>query len=161
MLVAIAFAVANPAAASAAPLSDVALYHRCFVRLTGQYPDYMSDVGLAQVRSGQTTAIDACLALLDRAALRPQGDQGFLVDDDALGRSVLATFHALHGSWFLNRTFPEFDDIILGTLSLYDPSEPASYITRALFQPDVSASSIWTANAHLRVARVSSGEPLV
>ena len=53
----------------------------------------------------------------------------------------------------MTKVFPEFDDLILGTNSLYEAGEPAAFITRALFNPAVSASTILTAQEHLRVLR--------
>lgn len=152
LALALAFMLSVPTVAAAEPLSEVALYHRCYVRMTGLFPDYQQDPGLNQVRQGQASGVEACLAVLDQAMLMAQGT----VEQPApepLAEDVLSRFHRLHSSWFLNPRFQEFDDISLGTESLYDPTEPAAYITRALLNPTVPASSILTAQDHLRVLR--------
>ena len=64
------------ASAEAVPLSEVALYHRCFVRLTGEFPDYVDDPRLARVRAGEVTAVDACLEVLDLATPECTGQSG-------------------------------------------------------------------------------------
>ncbi len=139
--------------ANAEPLSEVALYHRCYVRITGQFPDYVDDDRLDEVRRGQTTAIDACLAVFDEAAFVVQGNQERPAESYELTDGIVANFQALHSTWFLNRLFPSNDDISLGTETFYEAGEPAAYITRALFNPAVPVSSIWTAQEHLRVLR--------
>ena len=144
--------IGTPSPAAAVPLSEVALYHRCFVRLTGEFPDYLSDPGLQRVRNGQSSAVDACMAVFDSATLSAQGAQE-RPTDATRGRQVLETFQRLHSSWFLNREFPNNDDIALGTESLYEAGEPAAYVTRALLNPEVPASSILTSQDHLRVLR--------
>ncbi len=155
----VAFCLVLAAPAAGAPLSEVALYHRCYVRLTGEFPDYLTDTRLAQVRSSAMTAVDACMEVVDAATFQNQGGQETPQDSD-LGRTVLAAFQTLHSSWFLNRVFPSDDDISLGTESVYEAGEPAAYITRALFNRAVPASSIFTAQDHLRVLRAPGGPPL-
>lgn len=152
--------VGSSAHADAEPLSEVALYHRCFSRITGLFPDYRADENLAAIRAGRTTAIEACLAIFDSAGLHATGTLELPSRADALSQAVLARFHNLHSSWFLNRRIQEFDDVSLGTASLFDPTEPAAYITRALLNPTVPVSSIVTATKHLRVIRAAGGQTL-
>ena len=150
-------AVAAPVWAE--PLTEVALYHRCFVRLTGQFPNYIEDERLEQIRSGEMTAVDACMAVFDAATLQAQGNQERPLEPET-GEWVLQTFQTLHSSWFLSKQFPNDDDISLGTETFYEAGEPAAFITRALLNPEVPASSILTAQEHLRVIRNDVGSSL-
>lgn len=142
-------ALLAPLSADGAALSEVALYHRCATRLTGISPP-TNDPRLAAVRAGDRTAAQACAAILDEASLDASGRMS-----SEAGEDVLRTMHALHGAWFQRRELVSVTEIEFtqATLTLHDPTEPALFVTRALFDPTVPASSILTGTEHLRAIR--------
>ena len=146
---------------SAQNLTEVALFHRCYLQLTSQQVK-PSDSLLSKVTSGLLTAADACGQVLDSASLIGS-DKMTLVDPlNIQAQNVLATFNRLHYSWFYSKDFPVIswpghsDDL----KNLYDASTPALYYTRALLAKGVKASDPVTSSDFLQAIRTTM-DPLV
>ncbi|MGZ6441694.1 MAG: hypothetical protein ACXWRU_16665, partial [Pseudobdellovibrionaceae bacterium] len=143
-----------PIFASAADLSEVALFHRCYSQLTSQRVS-TTDPLFQQVKSGKISAIDACIQVLDSAKLSGSGAMTLANPNDVRAQNVLATFHRLHYSWFYSKDFPVIswpghsDDM----KDLYDSSSPALYFTRALFGNGIAASDPLTTTDFLQAIR--------
>ncbi len=120
--------------ANAQNLTERAFYARCYSHLTGK-PVPLGNSVMAQIKAGSKKAIDACNELLDRVELNPTS--GALFADDVETRSILNNFASFHRSWFTANTVEQIQDnnneISNGTMDIYDSTEPALALTRALF----------------------------
>jgi len=141
-----------------ATLPPTALFSRCYAHLThSRLP-----LGQAAARLGSQNAVDACMSLLDRAALQTSGPAvGRLANEsDAEAKNVLKTLNDFHRTWF------PADDIIAGipedearpwTEWLFDGGEPALHVTRALLSDGVKYSEVLTGTSGVEALR-SGGE---
>ena len=117
-------------------ISPTALLARCYGQITG-LPIPFNHPLLAAVRTGQTSAVAACVSVLDKAQLNDQNTvSAGASDSEAV--AVMNTFNNFHRSWF---STTKIEDIIdhgpdtgQGTYDIYDPSEPALAITYHLFK---------------------------
>ncbi len=107
----------------------------------------LNNVLLAQVKSGQVLAIDACMNLFSKAVLgaNNQLSQGH-ADSEAV--AVLNTFNNFHRSWF---SATKIEDIIdhgpdtgAGTADIYDAGEPALSLTYHLFKANTKYQDVLT-----------------
>jgi hypothetical protein len=103
--------------------------------------------------------LDACLQTFakGRLAIRTPGSLDLVLDPAGAdeGRAVLRTFHALHASWLAIKDFPVLD--VFGrerrTRAIFDPTNPASYFTRALLSPTANLTSVVQGNDYLTPLR--------
>ena len=140
-----------PLSLKAELLSNVALYQRCYGHLTESRPD-PSALRTQQVRSGQKSAIAACLEVLRSAQIGPDGR---LVSKNPETLNVMRVFQNLHMSWFMIKELPDLagGPSNIGNRGIVDASIPAYYFTRALFDPVVGIQSVVTGTSDLRALR--------
>ena len=132
--------------AQARPISNVALFRRCYSLITQNFPGLNHPV-LANVRAGRANPIDACLQILDKAQITSSGTVANTADTEA--RQILNNFQSLHYSWMDSRNFDSSQPKLLNdaTKDLYDIATPAYYYTRAMFKSDMKFSEIFTTSA--------------
>lgn len=135
-------------------LSEGALFNRCYSHLTG-HPVPIGNAQMAQVKAGTLKALDACSAILDKTDLDVSGP---LVNrGDLEARRVLSNFNSFHRSWFSANTVEQIQDfnneISNGTTDIYDSTEPALAITRAVFMRGARYSEVMTYDAGLHAIR--------
>jgi hypothetical protein len=134
--------------ASQTKLNPIAQFARCYGTITRKR--LPRDHRLYEaVKSGSKSPADACMEVLHGATLRtnanPPRGQMVTINDET--KAVIATFQDFHRSWFPSDNF--VTSVPIGELypflrTLYDPTAPAMYVTRALFHPDLPFSSIVT-----------------
>lgn len=159
MIPALITIILSASSVSAETLSPVALYHRCYAHIT-QLRVPAGDSRLAAVKAGIKDPIAACLEVLDSA--RFTADNGTRVSNtsDQVALAVLRNFHSLHYSWFRVRQF----EFLVGsapnwqsaTQDVFDPSSPALYYTKALFDPNFKFREVITSPENLRPVRTSN-----
>jgi hypothetical protein len=141
--------------AQAVTLSKEALYYRCYQQLTGERP-MESDPNLATFRSGSGDPIGVCINMLRAAQL---GSAGQISDINS--RQLKRVLHQMHN---LHATFFKWNSFELPVLSgpdeaatgdMIDTTTPALFYTRALFDPNVSVSSIVTGSEYIRPIRTN------
>jgi hypothetical protein len=101
---------------------------------------------MAQIKAGSLQAVDACNALLDKAALDPSGP---LVNaGDAEAKAILNNLNTFHRSWFPRGVVEQITNYSSleenGTGDLYDTTEPALALTRAMFANGAKYSDVLT-----------------
>ncbi|MCB0420163.1 MAG: hypothetical protein KDD61_04155 [Bdellovibrionales bacterium] len=137
-------------------MSPLGAYLKCYSTLTNSRPRSSDDL-YQQVLSGEVTPANACVQLITESEFNGQGV--IKVNSDR-HRRILHTLHSFHQSWFGKLDFlSSFAAGVRGTYSsyIYDQSEPALYITRALFQPNQKYEDIVTSNQSLKPVRFMSG----
>ncbi|XGC79742.1 hypothetical protein ACES2L_10415 [Bdellovibrio bacteriovorus] len=144
--------VAAPALAQ--PMSEAALFNRCYSHLTGK-PVPLNHATMTQVKAGKIKAIDACNSLLDKADLHASG---MLVNSgDSEARAVLNNFYEFHRSWFPTNSVEQIqeynEEMSRGTMDIYDTTEPALAVTRAVFARGSRYSDVLTLNQGMHAHR--------
>lgn len=131
---ALALMLSFSSAATAQNITERAFYARCYSHLTGK-PVPLGSAVMAQIKAGNKKAVDACNELLDKAEL--DANSGVLIQNDSEGRAVLNNFASFHRSWFSANTVEQIQDNnnenSNGTMDIYDSTEPALALTRAMF----------------------------
>jgi hypothetical protein len=122
-------------------LDAKAVFYRCYAHLTQSYL-MPNDPLLAQVKNGSINPVDACMQVLNRAKFTKNDGRRIADDNDESAKRVLSTMHRLHYSWFTQR-FIKTPEQYRGERDLYDVSAPASYITKALFDPNMGYGDIF------------------
>lgn len=137
----------------AQPLSELALFYRCYGQLTQERPDPSAPL-TQDVRSGRLNAVDACLQVLNSGTLASNGQ---LLTDTQLGRTVLNNMHRLHASWFQIKSFPNIGngENNIGMQETFDSSTPALYITKALLTQNTPFSYVATSQEYIRPVRTN------
>jgi hypothetical protein len=140
----------------AEPLSQLAIFMRCYAQFT-QLRASSTDPLYVAVANGSTTAVDACMAVFDRARLTV-GARTIANPADPVAKAVINNFHNLHASWFQTKAFPNSFGAgpELNNRDLFDSSNPAAYYTKALFGPSIQASFIVTTPQYLRIVRTDN-----
>lgn len=166
-LVALLTAFAAPAHASQAPLSEVALFVRCYQHLTNKYPA-PTDARRMAVAAGTKTAVAACMEVLDTAQLQATGYinghtgpvAGLATQanpPNAEGLTVLRTLNDFHRSWFPLDNFidaaTEPEGVMPRSREIHDEAEAALHLTRALLGTGVDFGSIVTGTSPLEALR--------
>lgn len=138
-------------------LSPVALFTRCYGQITQTLPAANNPI-LASVAIGNIDPIEGCLTVLRKGIFAGQNSEQIADATNREALRVVETFHNLHASWFYTKTFPAVSQGTTMTLinDLMDQTQPALYITRALFGPQVRADSIVTLNISLRPIRTTA-----
>ncbi len=145
----------NSRSAHAAPLSQEALFYRCYFSLTGLRPA-SNHAELLNVKSGQATAIEACLEILKRAQLNALTGLPSSQTDPEI-KAILSNFHQFHRIWFQNKTLSNFPGSGAPLNDLHDPAESALYLTRLLLTPSAPYSEVVTGRYSVRAKR-SAGQ---
>jgi hypothetical protein len=132
---------------------------RCYRAMTGLMlraddPRFQSFVSAG---GDYQQALATCLQVLDGAALAPQSsaNPGMLVTMTPETRAILEFWHGFHRTWFpsdnfsavLPKAYQAYND------DVFDHSEPALFITRALFQNGIPYSSTVNGNYSLEAQR--------
>jgi len=132
-------------------ISELELFNRCFGHLTqSRLP--LGHSLRARIIQGSLSGIEACMALVDSAALVGPGspNEGQLIVDTPEARTVLKTLNDFHRSWFPNDSLET--SITVGDLGfprthdLTDETESALHITRALLTDGVKYSESVTSS---------------
>jgi len=131
---------------NATPLSEIGLLARCYAHLTGK-PLPLNHPLRQKVANHLTSALIACEQILDLADLDANGSLAHPSDPEA--RAVLRNFNDFHRSWFPSSLVESIQEYSLemsrGTQDIYDSTEPALAITRAMFAQDGRYSDVVTA----------------
>ena len=120
--------------ASATPLSESALFARCYSQITG-HPVPVGHPVMAQVKAGQVTGLAGCFSILDKAKLSTSGNLSNSSDAEAV--AVLGQFYSFHRTWFSVNTPEQLSDFsreyVSSAEDFYDLTEPALALTKAMF----------------------------
>lgn len=153
-------------------LSQVALFHRCYSNLTGLRAAN-NNFYLLQVKAQQLTAVEACMLVLEKANFVPISQSTISADDkaklvpsgpsapyvphtikdpkDAESLAVLRTFYNFNRQLFTAHDYTGAPSIYSDRIS--DPTEPALYLTRLLFEPNAPFSEAVTGQYSVRGVR--------
>ena len=138
----------------AAEISQLELYRRCTIHLTGKPIPFGSPV-VAKIKNGEMKAKQACEELLNAGLL---AEDGQLQNPNPVGKAVLKTFMNFHRTWFSANTLEQIQDyteeVARGTVDIYDPNEPALALTKALLGKNSSYSDVLTAKTGVKALRV-------
>lgn len=141
----LALLLSSAGLASAQVMDEAGLYRRCYMHITGQPVPFKSPV-IVQINQGQTTAIAACEALLNKGDLASNGV--LKTSDDRVSRAILRNFQNFHRSWFSAGVVEDIqgydNEIAKGTTDVYDTTEPALALTRSLFDSQGKYSEVLT-----------------
>ncbi len=140
---------------SQSPVSELALFNRCYAHIT-QNALPINHPLRADVVAGKITAVNACMSIFDSAKLNTSGgNEGKLINDTAEGRAVLLGFNDFHRSWFpndnLDKSMP--DEVYPRGAFIHDETEAALHLTRALFSDGVPYSSVVTGDSGMEALR--------
>ncbi len=142
---------------SAEELSPLAVFQRCYSRITQYRVDINSSMA-KNVENGSLDPISACESVLKGGTLNSSSR---LPDvNNVLNQRVLETFHRLHGSWFDVKWFKRIgvSEPFRATKVIYDSAEPSFFITRALFDPAFTYKDALTSSSVI-VAQRSVDNP--
>lgn len=142
---------------SSEPLSNIAIYNRCYAQLTQQRA-IPSNSQLNAVIAGNKDPIQACIETLKSAQLSQSGrDYKISNTNSSEAKSVLHTMHNLHASWFAVKDFVTIESGLrrISLMDQFDASSPALYFTQALFHTGTEFRTIATSNQNLRPIRTN------
>jgi len=129
-LLILALSPAPSQAGSQQPLSQVALFHRCYAHLTGKRASFNHPL-LQQVRSGAITAVNACMEVLDQARFDSDGEMLQPSSED--GVRVIHQLYQFHRSWFSVLDLSTRPATYASSeVRVTDPTEPALFLTHLL-----------------------------
>lgn len=127
------FSYSSVLLAADVPLTQVEIYHRCYMRMT---KNVVPSVGFAKdlenaVRSGSKLGVTACMELLETANLDATTGRAQNLPE---AQQILKTFHQLHSSWFQGKALGVRGTLVDSTtLLVQDIDEPSLYFLKALF----------------------------
>ncbi len=142
-----------PVLALSNPLSQEALFYRCYKDIVNERPP-LDHPQLLQVKSGSKSAIDACMTILNNSKFVGEKIPKVSGDFSKESIKVVKNFHRIHRSWFSVEEFSFLDNY--GKTGQYDAMESqqgALHYTSALFNPSVNFNSIVTRSKSLRGIR--------
>ncbi len=131
-------------------LSEMAFFNRCYSQLTGR-PVPIGHPLMASVKAGKFSALYACNYLLDKTEIKQStGLLAYANSVDPDSGLMLNNFYAFHRSWFPTNVVEQIqgynDETGIGTRDIYDTTEPALAVTRALFSETGKYSDVLTLN---------------
>ena len=138
--------------AQARALNDRELLARCYSHLTGlRLP--AKDPLYTQLESKKP--IQVCVDLLNSVRLKADGR---LENDTPVSRAVLKQLNDFHRGWFEKRMLgaTELSDALQATIDVTDFSQPAYYISRALFTDGMHYNSALRGSDNVMAIRDSS-----
>ncbi len=147
----------------AAP-SEVSLFERCYSQLTGAQAAVTHPLYL-QVKSGQMSALSACLWVLDRAEIigtganagltRGQLEPVYAQTDTQDALKVLRVFFDFHATWFMHPSIKQalLENDFTANDELVDSKEGAAHLSYFLHQPSLTYSDLLRGNRSVRVRR--------
>lgn len=128
-MIAYFFLSSNSQAISYPILSQRELLARCYIQITGNRLGFSSDLW-ERLKNENATSI--CYSLLKNLSF---DDQGMLTQSESkLNRSILKQFIDFHRTWFAQQWSQDnsFPETFWGGVDVYDPQEPALFLTRNL-----------------------------
>jgi hypothetical protein len=129
----IAFIGTSASAQPVHPISNLALFARCYGHLTG-FPLPINHPLRAGLVSGSVNAIDACNALLDKGVLDASTFKVSATDIES--QRVLKQMFEMHRTWFPALVWDQMQGFSLdGTRDLFDSGEGALALTYNLLSP--------------------------
>lgn len=136
-------------------LTPQALFSRCYAQLTGK-PVPLKHTLMAQVVSGKVTAVAACKQILRKGQLGANGEISSRTDTEA--QAVLNNFYNFHRTWFPSNNFDTVSGYNIsehiGTLDVYDATEPALSVTFSMFGANQKYSDTLNRSVGVRAVRV-------
>ena len=136
----------------AEPLSESALFHRCYAHLTGR-PVPRGQQLMKGVRAGNIKAADACAMLIDSVTIDPASNKVEGIE----ANQILRTFYGFHRSWFTATSVEQIqaygEENSPATRNTYDATEPSLAVTRAVFAKDAKYSDILTLSTGVTALR--------
>ncbi len=144
----------NSSFAQTSDNASVALFVRCFSKITQNFPGLEERPLIEEVKNG-LDPLEKCLQLFSQANLTPNENKTEynLQNNSRLGKAILNNFNDLHFSWFSNNTFPSIGNGDEGGKSIFDHQASALYFTRAVFGQGVKFQSIFEYNKNLQGKR--------
>lgn len=138
-------------------LKPIAVFVRCYGQITQTRPLPTNPLYL-KVSQGKMDPIEACLSLLDGAALASSGaTEGMLNVVSSENRATLKTFNDFHRTWFpsdnIDNTTLNLTESAPNIRNIHDISEAALHVTRALFSPNVLFSEVVTGGSAMEALR--------
>lgn len=113
---------------------------KCFAQLTNSRISVDSEY-LARAKQGES-ASDICMDILNRASFTDNGAIA-IEERNSVGQKVLQNMHSLHTSFFSASDYELFSvNNTRATKSYMDSTQPAFYITKALFSDESYANAI-------------------
>lgn len=134
------------------PLSELALFNRCYAHLTQRSLPFNHSLR-NQVKAGTLNAAIACGQVFDGAVLDGGGN---LVNNTDEAKQVLLTMNDFHRTWFPNdniiRAIPFLEDFNYQPY-VHDEQEAALHVTRVLLTNGLKFSEIVTGNSAMEALR--------
>ncbi len=129
-------------------VSELSIFYRCYAQVTQSFPTAEMQI-VKDVKNGKDP-VQACLEILDKGRFVSSGsyngikiNSSFGAADREIARNVVNTFHSLHYSWFETKFYPEIEGSRgRNYANVVDPSTPALYMTKALFDSSYPYSAI-------------------
>ncbi len=136
-------------------LSELSLFRRCYAQLTGRpvplkHPSYLA------LKNKSVGGLTACQNLVDMVKLDPQS--GLLTNPNSQdAQAILNQLHAFHRTWFSANTVEQIQgfgtEIGMGTIDLYDSTEPSLALTKSVFTDRANFSDVVTAPTGVQAVR--------
>ncbi|MDZ4660736.1 MAG: hypothetical protein SGJ18_03870 [Pseudomonadota bacterium] len=144
------------------PLSELALFSRCYAHLT-QKSLPLSHPLRAQVKAGTLKAVDACMRVINGVQLiATQPNEGSLVNSNDEAKQVLLNMNDFHRSWFPNdnimKAIPFLEDFNYQPY-IHDEQEAGLHVTRVLLTNGLRFSEIVTGNSAMEALRSIGPSP--
>ena len=117
--------------AFAEKLSEPEIFYRCYAHLTSKRLKRNHPL-LKQIKRGTLKSEDACLLVLDKAKLQPNGRLKNI--NDVESKAVLLSMTKLHTTFFNNRSLKSPSTRFASAANdLYDEQSSALFLTKSLF----------------------------
>ena len=117
-----------------AKISETELFYRCYAHMTSLRAKRSHPL-LKQIRSGEISAVDACVFILSKARLGTNNRLKNIKDEEA--KAVLRSFTKLHMSFYDRPALVGNSDKSSRVMNdIYDEQGSALFYTRALFRTD-------------------------
>jgi hypothetical protein len=139
----------------AQPITQVQLYYRCHAHLTDMRP-LANDNLLAQVRSGQKTAQQACIDLLNSGLMNGSGELNNSSSGNTVSKAILTTMQRLHSSWLSGKDLNAASSGESWVTEVYDYNSVSMHLTRALLDNNYQFKNIVTDNSTMDIRRETS-----
>jgi hypothetical protein len=140
---------------------ELQIYNRCYAQFVRfKAPD--SDKFLKQVKNGSKSGSEACMQLLALGNLQADGEikkdgEGYY---DPVGMRIFKTFTEFHKTWFTGYRYTE-NMGQYSTYDIHDSTEPALWVSKAMFDGEAPYRSVITGDSTLvskRINQLSGGD---
>ena len=145
------FKEGSAALLSLRPLNDLDIFLRCYAQLTGMDLD-SNDQRIQNIKAMKLSGRYACRELFKSVALSDSGD---LLSPSKEKQAIINRMHRIHSGFFLNQSLyvennPDFTKV---KENLLDPSSPALFFTKSLFNKDEKFDDIFRGKKNLTSVR--------